>query len=266
MPEGPEVKIASDYFNNFFSNSKSVRFEMTSDYYTQKYSKIFHLLNNNLENYTSTFTIGKNIFIGLKNKLIFNLHLGMTGGWLNNFEKHCHFRVFTKNKELFYKDVRKFGKVRIINLQELEQKNQSEFDLLNNKYDLTQHISFLNSKIKTKKSLCSILMNQSYFPGVGNYIKSETLFESKLHPEEKWINLDEKTKIKLIKNTKKIMDLSYKSGGAELKDFKNPFKKSNFILKIYGKKNTHDNYPIKSLITSDNRKSWICEKLQKLKK
>ena len=57
---------------------------------------------------------------------------------------------------------------------------------------------------------------------------------------------------------------SYKSGGAELKDFKNPFHKSEFKLKIYGKKYTEKNNLVKSKITSDFRKSWFCEKSQKL--
>ena len=28
MPEGPEVKIASDYFNEFFAASKKIEFEI----------------------------------------------------------------------------------------------------------------------------------------------------------------------------------------------------------------------------------------------
>ena len=66
-------------------------------------------------------------------------------------------------------------------------------------------------------------MNQKYFPGVGNYIKSESLYLSKIHPEEKWGNLNEKMRINLIKNIQNVMCDSYRSGGAELKDFKNPF-------------------------------------------
>ena len=58
---------------------------------------------------------------------------------------------------------------------------------------------------------------------------------------------------------------SYKSGGAELKDFKNPFNQSEFKLKIYGKKYTDKNNVVTSLVTSDSRKSWFCNKTQKLK-
>ena len=37
MPEGPEVKIASDYFNKFFSTSKQIKFEIISEHYHDKY-------------------------------------------------------------------------------------------------------------------------------------------------------------------------------------------------------------------------------------
>ena len=60
------------------------------------------------------------------------------------------------------------------------------------------------------------------------------------------------------------MSASYQSGGAELKDFKNPFKKSNFKLKIYGQEYTSANNLIVNKKTSDQRKSWICLKTQKL--
>ena len=63
---------------------------------------------------------------------------------------------------------------------------------------------------------------------------------------------------------KKIMHNSYKSGGAELKDFNNPFYKSKFKLKIYGKKYTDKNHLVTSKITTDARKTWFCTKQQKL--
>ena len=108
------------------------------------------------------------------------------------------------------------------------------------------------------------MMDQKYFPGVGNYIKSESLYAAKIHPEEKWGKLNQKMKKKLILNIIKVMHNSYKSGGAELKDFNNPFHKSKFTLKVYGKKHTNENKLIVSKKTSDARKTWFCPEKQKL--
>jgi len=264
MPEGPEVKIASNYFNSFFKKSKTVKFNLITDYYKTKYKNVFKTVNSNIQYYPKTYTIGKNIFINLNNKLVFNFHLGMTGGWTERKIKHCHFIISDKKKSLFFIDVRKFGNMRIFKQDEIQQLYNENFDLLNSNYNFQKHIKFLEEKVKNEKTICKILMDQKLFPGVGNYIKSEALFTSKIHPEEKWINISDEKRKKLIKTTKKIMHQSLKSGGAELKDFKNPFHKSKFKLKVYGQKLTPDKNIIQSILTSDKRKSWICLKSQKL--
>ena len=265
MPEGPEVKIASDYFNNFFLSSKKISFEIITEYYYHKYLDIFKTINKKLVKYNPTFTIGKNIFLKISDNQFFNFHLGMTGGWSNKLEKHCHFRVYdNNNNELFFRDVRKFGKMKLIDINYFNDKFNSKYDLLSKSYNQKEHLKFLEAKIKAKKSICSIMMNQEYFPGVGNYIKSESLYQSKIHPEEKWGNITHNKRIDLIKCTKNIIIRSYKKGGAELKDFKNPFNTSQFKLKIYGRKYTNKKNIVISKITSDSRKSWFCPKEQKL--
>ena len=99
----------------------------------------------------------------------------MTGGWSKENVKHCHFRAYNSSGELFFKDVRKFGNMKILTKNELNNKHIAEFDLLNRKYNFKKHFKFLNKNNKSKRSICSILMDQSFFPGVGNYIKSEAL-------------------------------------------------------------------------------------------
>lgn len=264
MPEGPEVKIASDYFNHFFLGSKKIKFEIISEYYHQKYFDVFNTIDNDLKVFKPTFTIGKNIFLELTNNKIFNFHLGMTGGWNNELIKHCHFRVFNNNSELFFRDVRKFGKMKIITKNQFKEKFNSYHDLLHESYNLQRHLNYLELKINSRKSICSIIMDQKYFPGVGNYIKAEGLYASKIHPEEKWGRLNNDMRVYLIENIKKVMNNSYKSGGAELKDFNNPFHSSKFELKIYGKKHTIKNGLVTSKITSDSRRTWFCPQQQKL--
>ena len=106
-------------------------------------------------------------------------------------------------------------------------------------------------------------MDQRFFPGVGNYIKSEALYAAKLHPEKQWGKLSSKKVKELLLATKDIMQRSFASGGAELKDFKNPFHVSKFELKVYGNKEDRYGNEVVSSTTSDQRKSWYCPKVQK---
>ena len=43
MPEGPEVKIASSYYNSFFDGAKNITFELLTEYYEKKYADVFEL-------------------------------------------------------------------------------------------------------------------------------------------------------------------------------------------------------------------------------
>ena len=264
MPEGPEVKIASTYYNEFFKGSNNIQFEVLTEYYEIKYFSVIDTIEKHLaKDFRPSYTIGKNIFIPLQNKQTFNFHLGMTGGWSEQHIKHCHFRVYSGTKELFFRDVRKFGKMRILTQEEIDKKHNIEFDLLNDSYDFERHFRHLKTKINLKKSVCSALMNQSFFPGVGNYIKSEALYATRLHPEKKWGELSDKKIKQLILNTQDIMQRSYSTGGAELKDFKNPFNESTFSLHVYGKKTDSKGNKVESALTSDQRKSWFCPNIQK---
>ena len=120
MPEGPEVKIASFYYNSFFDGAKNITFEILSEYYEKKYADVFECVKQYHPKYfQATFTIGKNIFLPLSNGQYFNFHLGMTGGWSENNIKHCHFKVSAEDRQLFFRDVRKFGKMRILNKEQI---------------------------------------------------------------------------------------------------------------------------------------------------
>jgi len=264
MPEGPEVKIASSYYNSFFEGTKNLSFNLLTDYYEKKYAEVFETVNKHLsKTFQATFTIGKNIFLPLTNGLYFNFHLGMTGGWNEENIKHCHFRVGDSNRELFFKDVRKFGKMRIITLEDLQKKHFKDYDLLNEAYNFEKHLEYLKAKVSKSKSICSTLMDQRFFPGVGNYIKSESLYAAKIHPEKKWGELSPKKIKELILSTQDIMQRSYNTGGAELKDFKNPYHTSEFELIVYGKKEDLLGNEVLSTTTSDQRKSWYCPNIQK---
>lgn len=264
MPEGPEVKIASDYYNSFFVDAQNMEFQILTDYYQKKYKAVFDTVTDNHPNgFVPVFTVGKHLFVPLANDLLFNFHLGMTGCWSHENIKHCHFKVCSNKGELYFRDVRKFGKMRILTNDEFTTKHKPQFDLLNVQYNKDTHLRFLNKNISEKRSICSVIMSQDYFPGVGNYIKSEALYAARIHPEKKWGQLSNHKRLSLINHTKNIMQHSYQTGGAELKDFKNPFDESKFSLKVYGKTNDPKGNKVISQRTSDQRKSWFCPTIQK---
>ena len=266
MPEGPEVKIASDFLNNTFEKQVIIKVEVLTEYFEKKYFEVFQSLRESLIGKEfHSFTIGKNTFIKLNHNSFYNYHLGMTGSWIESHKKHCHFKISSEKNTLYFMDVRKFGNHKIVNQETLLKNYNIAFDSLNKDYNLKEHFKFLKNKINTSKNICTILMNQKYFPGVGNYIKSEVLFANKIHPQTNWGMLNDRKINLLLQSTKEIMYDSYLHGGAELKDFKNPFNKSEFTLKVYGQNFDPQGNKIEKTTTKDQRSTWWSPKIQKLK-
>ena len=86
----------------------------------------------------------------------------------------------------------------------------------------------------------------------------EILFALKIHPNRKWKTIKKHRYKDICFYTKKITTEAYNKGGAELRDFKNPNSKSNFILKIYGKNKTVNDLDVMKIKSKDNRTSFYC--------
>ena len=266
MPEGPEVKIVSDYFNENLDGSFIKSIECISSPYKQKYSGITNKLNKFLpKKFSPSFCRGKTTFMKLSTDSYFTYHLGMTGYWSLVRKKHAHLRIISSNKTLYFHDTRRFGNIKIISNEQLNSKYNLKLDLLNNTGPINNQIDFIVSLIRTKKEVCKVLLDQSYFLGVGNYLKSEILYQSCIHPNAKWDQLTFDEKKIICINAKRIMMMAYKSGGAQIRDFKNPDLDSSLKLEVYNKSITKKGELIIKDRTSDNRVSYWCPDVQKQK-
>ena len=264
MPEGPEVKIISNYLNRTLNKLSILSVKAVSDPYKEKYKDTIEEINKYLPTqYHNSFCIGKQTFIQLKNGIFFSYHLGMTGFWSKKKEKHAHLCLkMNNNLNIYFHDTRRFGNIKILKSNNIKEKYHFNRDLLNHE-KLNEHLLFLTSSIKSNLEICKLLLNQTYFPGVGNYLKSEILYACKIHPHTKWETLTNKKIKELCVTTKKIMTYCYEKGGAQLRDFKNPQNSSELKLKIYGRSKTKNGNIVTSLITKDNRRTFICLKTQK---
>ena len=73
MPEGPEVKIASDFLNDTFKNKKISKVEALTPYFREKYNDLIsHLTRYLIGSSISSFTIGKKPSSNYKTILITN--------------------------------------------------------------------------------------------------------------------------------------------------------------------------------------------------
>ncbi len=224
MPEKPEVltvvrslqshiigKVITDckvYWNNIIAEPNAFEFQN-------------QIKNEKIQSIT---TRGKWIVIMLTTKALL-IHLRMEGKFFfrdigQPRSKHEHV-VFTldDNQEFRFHDVRKFGKMHLIdkeNLYSVLPLSQLgyEYDDLNLTKEYLYHkLHKRNIPIKTA------LLDQTIIAGIGNIYDDEILYLSHIHPQRKSYDITENECDFIIRNTKIVMEKAISLGGTTIKTF-----------------------------------------------
>lgn len=126
------------------------------------------------------------------------------------------------------------------------------------------------SRTKTL-NIADFLLKQNYFSGVGNYLKSEILYHSRLNPFRNISSLSDNDIYVLYIKSIEIIKQEYDMGGMTIKSFINPFgvdgsngpSNGGFIPMIYGK--TTDPY-MNEVKSSNNdgksRRTYLVSSIQ----
>ena len=152
-------------------------------------------------------------------------HLRMEGKYfirnsLNELTKHEHviFKL-QENSFLSYHDVRKFGTMELI-------EKGKEFTLFSVKklgveanQDNIDFNAIFPKFHQAKRPIKSVLLDQSVITGLGNIYVDETLFRSKIHPEELSSDLTKYEITDILSNAKKVLDKAIKLGGTTIRTY-----------------------------------------------
>jgi formamidopyrimidine-DNA glycosylase len=274
MPEGPEVARIVDQLR-----------ENAVDYSIQSVSVLggrylTHSLPDGLLSFLSDKSEHKIKDISCKGKFIWFTFegeewsiwntLGMTGSWTggpNTFSK-VRFDIIKQGnkKTIHFNDIRNFGTLKFVNSKaELEEKIKSlGFDMLKSPPDITNFISLLNKN--KNKTLPVFLMNQGHICGVGNYIKAESLYLSRLSPHRLCGSLTTEEADLLLKAITTVITSSYNSGGSTIKTYSDFYGNSGSFsnrFMVYGNKVDPQGNPVDTITTKDGRTTFWVPALQK---
>lgn len=221
MPELPEVETVKENLKKRLINTK------IND---------VKVLYNNIIAYPDTNTFEKT----LKNKkvkditrrgkfIIFDLedyyllsHLRMEGKYFiknknDQINKHEHV-IFNldNNQELRYMDTRKFGKMFLIQKENIDTIGPLK-ELGLEPFDKNLTSNYLKEKIKNKIiPIKTALLDQSIIAGIGNIYADEILFLSHVNPLKKSNTLNEKELNNIIKSTKEVLNKAITKGGTTI--------------------------------------------------
>lgn len=197
--------------------------------------------------------VGETIeFISRRGKfLIFHLthlelisHLRMEGKYEfytsapENRSKHAHVRfLFTDGTLLEYQDVRKFGRMALV------EKNQAVHyrgivklgpEPIPDKFLLS---SFRKSLKKHHKAIKPLLLDQTLVTGLGNIYVDEALYQAKIHPEQSADSLTDTEVEKLHDAIIGVLARAVEAGGTTVRTYKNALGEAGKFqvqLKVYG--------------------------------
>ncbi|PMB84527.1 DNA-formamidopyrimidine glycosylase [Dolosicoccus paucivorans] len=185
--------------------------------------------------------------------------------------KHVHVRfLMTDGSQLEYDDVRKFGRMTLIDPQGVgryfeERKLGPEPTKEQFRLD-----DFASSLKKTKRAIKTVLLDQKSVAGLGNIYVDEVLFRSKIHPETKadllTLNQVETLREQIIQ----VLQEATAKGGSTIRTYKNSLGELGQYqkeLQIYGRTGAlciHCQTPIEK-IKVGGRGTHYCPKCQPLK-
>lgn len=265
MPEGPEVKIIVDNLKTLLINDSLAAVDILGGRYIDNqpeyYQEFISLLPLKIE---SVNCKGKFIWFQFEKDWSMWCTLGMAGSWKHNATKHSDIQFTTFNNDLWFTDPRHFGTIKFCKDPKLLTKKLKTLgpDMLSDS-EYTEDEFCQRIRRYNKHDLCKVLMNQTYFSGIGNYLKAEILYASKISPFRKLSDIsDEEIKI-LFQNIRKIITASYKARGATIKnysDLEDNKGEYTFQFKVYNQTKDENGYIVKKTVTSDNRTThWVPE-------
>lgn len=190
MPEGPEIRYLVEKIRPKIINKTLVEVTALS-------KRKVRLPNRG--KIVDVWSKGKLMILETR-KYFIHIHLGITG-WLDfkegDYTKYILYFSGTKLK-LFLDSKRKFSKITVVKPKTHYRKiDKLGIDILTKDFTIKQ---FMYRIMYSRQSVSRFMLDQSIFSGIGNYIRNESLYLSKIHPEAKTDRLESKQIKLLFKN------------------------------------------------------------------
>jgi len=224
MPELPEVETVKNTLKPKLIGKKITDIKIYHNNIIE-YPNI-ELFTKNILNQTITDMnrYGKWLIFILDNYYLLS-HLRMEGKYFfknkeEALSKHEHVVItLDNNLELRYHDVRKFGKMLLIEKEKIKEIGPLK-ELGYEPWDNKLNINYLKAKYQNKKlPIKTVLLDQSIITGIGNIYADEILFLSKINPEKIANSLKDKELEEIIKNTKIVLEEAIKQGGSTIRSY-----------------------------------------------
>jgi len=234
MPELPEVELVGRHLRPHILGRRIRHVTATAPSYFFLTSPATLRQQLPGETIRSLERIGKYLLAQLSSGRRLLLHLGMTGQLILEGaqsprlvhgtpfvrDKHTHLvlEFADSGPKLYFRDTRKFGKVRLL----MPGESDPRLDKLGpDALTLTQRILFGASR-KRRAKVKSMLLDQTVTAGIGNIYADESLSLARIHPERPAMSLTESECKNLARIVRRVLTRSIEAGGSSIDDYIHP--------------------------------------------
>jgi formamidopyrimidine-DNA glycosylase len=242
MPELPEVEVTRRRIEPLLIGRRISSVRTTRDSYFFL-TRPAALKRNLLGRYAVELgRRGKYLLLGLDDGKRLMLHLGMTGqlfsqhatsvrllsasqrsslspGEQLRFEpdQHTHLSLgfADRGPEVFFRDVRKFGKVRLLG----QGQSDPRLDRLGVDALEASGEQLFRLTRRRKAAIKNVLLQQSVIAGIGNIYADEGLFLARIRPTRRASSLTRRRCEELVGSLQRVLLRSIESGGSSISDF-----------------------------------------------
>lgn len=245
MPEGVEVRISAELIGPLVIDKQvSISMPHGSGRYKSSpptgYVSFDKSLVTGYVKVVEVKTRGKFMYWTFDNGWYMFCTFGMTGQWSPTMGKHpCFSFTFEDNTQVFFNDPRHFGTIQFTNNRDdlLKKLDELGWDPLNHGIADVWSKYIVGICARKAKPIGQLLMDQSIFAGVGNYIRAEALYLAKISPWRQ-ANLMKKEEIlTLCKALVDVMNESYQHQGATILTYTDAYGaegRYSSCFKVYG--------------------------------
>lgn len=232
MPELPEVQTIASDLDDVLRGKTIDAVRISFDKIVASDLTRFHQLTTGAA-IESVTRLGKWIRFSLRSasgpaamlvhlKMTGQFHLGQWPQGGNAWPPHTRaaFRIASlgqKNDTLFYKDIRKFGRLRAFDLSELAE-FLAKLNLAPDPFAMD--FADFHKRLTAKKGrLKSVLLNQEVVAGLGNIYVDEVLFAARLLPESSAATLTRADSDRILTQARRILAASIKARGSTTNNY-----------------------------------------------
>ena len=223
MPEGPEVRRYGKDLALTVSQKSLEKINVLSGRYTRNpVLGMTELIDNMPAKVTGVGVHGKFLYWILNNDFYIWNTLGMTGSWSPEKRKHSRVEfLFSDDTRVYFNDKRNFGTLKFVRGRYflIEKLNSLGPDMLAT--DVEDRVFFEKVRSKPRWPITKAIMTQSVVSGVGNYVKADALWLSKISPHRIVESLSDQELSLLNKSIKDVLRESFRSGGATIRTYEN---------------------------------------------